>query len=469
MSEESKNVELGRMVGQMAQRRLSRRHMLGLSAKAGVGAAGLALVGCGGDDAAPAAVADTGAADAAAAAAAAASAEVAALQAELQALANAPAPAPDTAAADAAAAQVAALQDRLAELESAPAPAAAAPAPRFIKDVKFAFPFGAPYAGFLPEPFSAMELGYFEEEGFANEVIYQTALLPLIAGGAVEYARLTPVNAMNAYTAGQFLTCVFQNTYPFIFTIAAPTGGAVAEAGFTADALRGQSIGITEFEGGEVPMVRSLLSSIGLVDGEDVTLVPTSGTTPQPTIDALNTGRIAAFGGSIFDIIFIEGGGLPMTDISPPEVQALSADDAVGCRREFLQSNRSDVVGYCRALAKGTIFTLESPRAAAILGFNYAPDSGTVDEVEEFINLFVTERAIPPAGTNLGEVPVDGWNDYQGFLLRGGTGSDVDPLAFTEPFDCSVIIDNSLQDEIWDFDHDKVRQDARDYLAANDS
>ena len=57
----------------LRQRKISRRTMLGASAKAGVGAAGLALVGCGGDDddAAPAAV-DTSAIDAAAGDAAAA-------------------------------------------------------------------------------------------------------------------------------------------------------------------------------------------------------------------------------------------------------------------------------------------------------------------------------------------------------------------------------------------------------------
>ncbi len=57
----------------LRQRRISRRTMLGASAKAGVGAAGLALVGCGDDDddAAPAAV-DTSAIDAAAGDAAAA-------------------------------------------------------------------------------------------------------------------------------------------------------------------------------------------------------------------------------------------------------------------------------------------------------------------------------------------------------------------------------------------------------------
>ncbi len=364
--------------------------MLGASAKAGVGAAGLALVGCGDDD----------------------------------------------------------DDDDAAE-------------PRTIIRAKFGFPFGAPFAGLLPEPFVAMGMGYFEEEGFRNEIIYQTALLPLIAGGAIDYARLTPVNAMNAFVAGQLLTVVFQNTYPFIFTIAVPADSPITE--FSADALRGETIGITEFEGGEVPMVRSLLAGIGLKEGEDVELLPTSGTTPQPTIDALNTGKIVAFAGSIFDIGFLEVSGFPMRDISPDEVKSISADDAIGVRADFLRARRDEVVAYCRALAKGTIFTLENSRAAAVIGLEFAPDSGPVDEVVEFIELFLNDRATPPAGIRLGEVPQKGWNEYQAFLLRGGTGSPVDPLAFTEPFDTAVIIDNSLVPEIWGFDEDRIRKDARDF------
>ena len=56
----------------LRQRKISRRTMLGASAKAGVGAAGLALVGCGGDDDDEPAAVDTSAIDAAAGDAAAA-------------------------------------------------------------------------------------------------------------------------------------------------------------------------------------------------------------------------------------------------------------------------------------------------------------------------------------------------------------------------------------------------------------
>ena len=86
----------------LRQRKISRRTMLGASAKAGVGAAGLALVGCGGDDddAAPVAI-DTSAATAAGGEAAAAAQEAS----SAAAAADAAAAAAEAAAAAAAAAE----------------------------------------------------------------------------------------------------------------------------------------------------------------------------------------------------------------------------------------------------------------------------------------------------------------------------------------------------------------------------
>ena len=114
----------------LRQRKISRRTMLGASAKAGVGAAGLALVGCGDDDddAAPAAV-DTSAIDAAAgdaSAAASAAGEASAAASEASAAASEAAAAASQAA-DAAAA-AAALAAEAAESEDAGNAAAAAEA-----------------------------------------------------------------------------------------------------------------------------------------------------------------------------------------------------------------------------------------------------------------------------------------------------------------------------------------------------
>ena len=121
----------------LRQRKISRRTMLGASAKAGVGAAGLALVGCGGDDDDDGGAGDAAAAEAAAAAgdssAAAAAAERAAAAAEAAAAAaaaagDAGAAAVAEAAAAAATAAAEAAREAGADQAQAAADAAAAAA-----------------------------------------------------------------------------------------------------------------------------------------------------------------------------------------------------------------------------------------------------------------------------------------------------------------------------------------------------
>lgn len=330
-----------------------------------------------------------------------------------------------------------------------------------VETISFGFPFGAPFAAALPDHFVALDLGYFAEEGIDMEIAWQTALLPLITGGTVEYGRITPVNFMNALASGQTLKAIFQSEYTFFFGVMVPEDSEITE--FSADQLRGTTLGITEFAGGEVPVVRALLQREGLVEGEDVELFPTSGTSQQSTVDALQTGSIAAFAGSYVDFAAIETFGLPLREITPEDVRVLSADDAIGVRADYLGENRDEAIRLCRGAAKGLIFAAENPRAAAEISLKYAPESGTVDEVQEFLEIFRTRRIEPPEGINFGEVPIDGWEGYMEFLLDGSTGRQDDPLAFDEPLDLTEVIDNSLVSEIMDFDPEPIRQQARDY------
>ena len=192
-------------------------------------------------------------------------------------------------------------------------------------------------------------------------------------------------------------------------------------------------------------------------------MLPTSGTTQQPTVRALETGQIVAFAGSLIDFAALEGAGMAIRQITPDDVKELSADDCIGVRADWLQDNRDEAVRFCRAYAKGLVFTLENPRASSAIGLKQAPESGTLDEVEEFTNIFIVRRQKRPEGIALGEMPLDSWTAYQEFLLSGATGSADDPLTFTETIDASQIVDNSLVEEAMNFDQEAIKQQARDY------
>ena len=413
---------------QLHRRRMSRRGMMEASAKVGVGAAGLALVGCGGggdddDETAPAsAPGPTG-----------------------RSRDSAPATAPITEA-------IARLEAvRRAEL----VPATYCPS------------FEAPFTGILAMNYVAEALGYFEQEGIKEEWVYQTGCVPLLISGATDFAFLDVPETLNAFDAGRPVTAVFQPAYTLIFGVFVPQDSPIQT--WNADDLRGQTVGVTEFVGGEVPVVRALLARIGLTEGADVELLPTSGLPgQQPTIDAFNDGRIVAFGGGRHDVFGVELGGLPMRDITPPDIRAIRAAEAITVNADRLADpeRRDFVIRWLRAYAKGITFMNENVEAAAQIGFSVTgEDPDTLQEAVDLLNIFFFNRQDRGPGVRFGEVPVQGWVDFENLLLDGLTGAETDPLNFDEFIPVENVIDNSLIDEINTFDADAIKAQARNYRA----
>lgn len=150
---------------------------------------------------------------------------------------------------------------------AADAPAEQAAPARTDFTWKFCPSSEAPFAGLFAWRYLADALGYFEEEGVTQEFVYQTGGAPLAVSGAVDVAFLDVPETLNAFHAGQELKAVFQPAYTLILGVFVPEDSPIQT--FNADDLRGQTIGITEFAGGEVPVVRALMGRIGLVEGED--------------------------------------------------------------------------------------------------------------------------------------------------------------------------------------------------------
>ncbi|MPZ23800.1 MAG: hypothetical protein GEU28_09690 [Dehalococcoidia bacterium] len=325
-----------------------------------------------------------------------------------------------------------------------------------VENVSFAYGFPAPHAGILFTHYAAAHGGFWEEEGLEIEFLLQTAGVPLLAGGTVEYAEVSCDELLNAIAAGQELLAVYQPTYGQQFAMRVPVDSEITE--WTAEQLEGTAIGITELAGGEVPILRAALSLIDLEEGLDVEFYPTSGASQAITVDAFNTDRIQVFCGSILDQAAIEVAGLELRDITPQAVLDASGDNAIGVRTDYLAENREQVVRFCRGLAKAKVWAFANVDAAIELALSIAPETGSVEEVSSFVDLLHINRALPPesAGIEEGEIWVDGWNEFQQLLIAGGTGSPDDPLTFTEPLDISLIVDNSLLAEIWDFDRAEV-------------
>ena len=411
---------------QLHRRRMSRRSMLGAGAKVGVGAAGLALVGCGGDD-------DDGAAPA-----------------------SAPGPTGRSRDSEPFTDPITEAIERQKAIRQAD-----------LVTAKYCPSFEAPFTGILAMNYVAEALGYFEQEGLKEEWVYQTGCVPLLISGATDFAFLDVPETLNAFDAGRPVKAVFQPAYTLIFGVFVPQDSPILT--WNADDLRGQTVGVTEFVGGEVPVVRALLSRIGLTEGEDVELLPTSGLPgQQPTIDAFNDGRIVAFGGGRHDVFGVELGGLPMRDITPPDMLEIRAAEAITVNADRLEDpeRRDFVIRWLRAYAKGITFMNENVEAAAQIGFTVTgEDPDTLQEAVDLLNIFFFNRQDRGPGVRFGEVPVQGWVDFENLLLDGLTGAETDPLNFDEFIDVNVVIDNGLIDEINTFDAEAIKEQARTYSA----
>ena len=201
-------------------RRMSRRSMLHNSAKVGVGAAGLALVGCGDDDDDDDGPAVT------------------------------PPPADDT------------------------------PAPPSISTVNQCPSFEAPFAGIMSHMFVAEELGFYEEEGIKEEFTYQTACANLLAAGAVDISLLDTPEVLNALEQGRSFKAVMQPWYKLIFGVLRPRRLADPVLERRRPARPGAWASPSS-PAAKFPSSVPCSHSIGLTEGEDVELIPTSGP-PRP-------------------------------------------------------------------------------------------------------------------------------------------------------------------------------------------
>lgn len=334
-------------------------------------------------------------------------------------------------------------------------------APGEVDQTSFIFQFPAPHAGLLVVHYAAQEMGFWEEEGLEVSIEYATAGTPLIAGGTVDYGEILADGLLNAKASGQDLTVFYQPVYGQVFGFVVPVDSEITE--WTAEQITGKVIGVTELIGGEVPALRAALFRIGLSEGEEVELFPTSASSQAITADAFNTGRIDIFAGSLLDHAAVQVAGIELRAITPDFVLDAAGDNAIATRSDHLAENRDQAVRFGRGMAKAKVWVLANFDDAIDSALEVAPETGTREEVASFVELLLVNRSLPPEKADIeeGQIWIEGWEAFQALLLEGGTGSPDDPLQYTEPIDVSGLVDNTLAPEIFDFDRAEIEARTR--------
>jgi ABC-type nitrate/sulfonate/bicarbonate transport system substrate-binding protein len=304
----------------------------------------------------------------------------------------------------------------------------------------------------------ADELGYFEDEGvdvqFEVADGSSAAVQQLVAGNA-DAALPAPSAFLQGVAQGQDLRWVYSYQYSNIFDLAAPADSDIDSI----EDLAGGKLGISELSGGEVPLVRGVLRDAGLVEGEDVELVPV-GEGSALTVEALETGQVDAYSSSLPDIAAIELAGIDMTTILPEEAADFPADGLV-VTADYLESNTDTVEGLARAISMASVYADANRDAAFELVSKVAPEEF---EDEEFAqrawDVAVDLRTPPPqlADAPLGSPDTEAWQTYHDFLLAGSEEEG----GLPEAVDLDTALDDAVLEDANDFDRQAVVNEANE-------
>lgn len=315
----------------------------------------------------------------------------------------------------------------------------------------------APASLFTFNEVVASRLGFYEEEGIAVELVAISDAISasgLVQNGNADAALISASDALSAALKTDELRLPYDERTggaEFIYGIVVPEDSGIESL----TELEGANIGLASPDQ-DLALLASALEQVGMsLDDVETTVVGPGGSS---VAESLRSGRIDAYTGTLADFAAFGDAGLEVENIIPEGLEGLPVGGYV-VRAEALEEN-DDMVGFLRALAKGTFVALERPEIAEIATREVAPDQWREPEVAEFLLEGLSATLAPFDGETFGEIKIDRWQNAQDLLISVG--------AMEEPADLSMFLDSSFSEQINDWDRDDVLAIADAWLAEND-
>ena len=298
----------------------------------------------------------------------------------------------------------------------------------------------------------ADELGYFEEEGI------EISLAP--AGDISMAAFVTNGTALiSAAGASEVLFATREDADIKVvmdwWTRSAEGVMTLADSPIASiEDLTDYKVGVASDE--DRSFLAAALGAVG-VDPSQVETVVTGGAMSS-VAGALRDGTIDAFAGATSDFAALEGAGIELRDITPEALAATPASSMV-VTGEALENERDIIVGFLRAYAKATHGGLTNPEALQAMSVEFVPDEWREMESGSALMEVVLENAAPDDMSRIGDVRMPVWEAAQEELINVGELAEAQDLA--------QILDDSLIEEVNDFDRAEVEEEFATWLEEN--
>ena len=303
------------------------------------------------------------------------------------------------------------------------------------------------------EFYAADTLGFFEEEGLDVEIVIvsgSSATVQQIVAGNLEVGNPSGPATAQGFAQGNCLKQLFTIQYKNVFGLATPEATGIGSL----EELAGGVIGVSEPGGGEIPLVRAIMASVDLQEGEDYQLLPIGEGGPV-TFQALENGDAQAYSSSIFDVASIEAAGMPLVQLMPEEYQYFQATSpVVTC--DYFEANQDLLAGLGRAIAKGEAWVVANQDQAKQLTRDIEPELWEDETIgEAFWQATADLKTPPPAleGEPYGTHYREGWELYLEFASQG---TEEEGAIEAGAVDLDVLLEDSLIPAINDFDHEEV-------------
>src|ERR1700755_3616482 len=301
------------------------------------------------------------------------------------------------------------------------------------------------------------QLGHTKEEGLQfTPVAVGTNSNAQIAvdKGDTEFAVGTPSFQFPLFAKGQLPPIVnfYEYTYPYKWDVAVKPDSPVQKY----EDLKGKKIGVSDLGTTDYPVTRAVLQNIGVDPDKDVQWLSVGAGITAGV--ALQRGVIDAL--AYFDTGFgqIDAAGIGMRMLPRPKNVPLIGGLFISAKDSFLKENRKVAVGFARAVNKASEFLLANPEAGARVFLKMypetAPRGASEDDAVKSV-LLAAPRRIP-----LYRPPYE--NTKMGFIREDELVTDA-KFQGLDIKDLKPLYTNTIMDEINDYDHGKVIEQAKAY------
>lgn len=294
----------------------------------------------------------------------------------------------------------------------------------------------------------AKNLGFYEDEGF--DVSLQgtggsSDVAQLLASGNAPVGMGVPGAMLPVIERGEELYPFFTYAYGEVFDVVVPEDSDLQEI---AD-LEGLTLGVSSLGGGEIPLVRALLSEVGLDPDSDVRVIAVGADAPTVRL-SLENGDIDAFSTAKSDIAAITAAGVELRSIAPDSLDTLPAEGLLASAEA--QEDDELLIAMGRATAKGQLIAYTNEDAAVCLLKEEIPEEFTDEQAGRDSLSAVLEITTAPENDDgtyqFGFLDAEGWNTYVEIFFQGD--------LLEEVFDMSPYVRADLLDEINDFDQQEI-------------